>query len=118
MVIMAYIKNSSYQNLLKIENGQIKDYSSGQIKYFIRGDRLTDFGGRTLCTFDGERIKDFGGRILLNVTTDTVKTYGGQIIAKFDSSTIKNFGGMIQYRIDGFLSRSEMLALIAIIYAI
>ena len=102
MVIMAYIKNSSYHNLLKIENGQIKDYSSGQIKYFIRGDRLTDFGGR----------------ILLNVTTDTVKTFGGQIIAKFDSSTIKNFSGMIQYRIDGFLSRSEMMALIAIIYAI
>ena len=115
---MAYLKNASYLNMLKIEGGKISDYPSCQIKYYIRDNRLTDFSGRTLCIFDGERIKDFGGRILLTVTTDTVRNYGGQIIAKFDTTTIKDFGGIIKYRIDGFVSRSELMAIIALIYAV
>ena len=115
---MAYIKNSSYQNLLKIEDGKIKDYSSGQTKYVVYTNRLTDFYGRILCTFDGDRIKDFSGRTLLTVSTDTVRTFSGQTIAKFDTNSIKNFYGQLQYRIDGFLCRSELLALIAILYAI
>jgi hypothetical protein len=115
---MAYLQNFSGLNLLRIENSKIMDYPSGQIRYCIRGNQITDFGGRILCTFDGDKIKDFGGRILLYVTTDEVKNFGGQIIARFDTSYIKNFGGQIQYRINGFVSRSEMMALIAIIYAI
>ena len=115
---MAYLKNFAGQNLLRIEGGRIKEYSSGMTKYVINGNRLTDFAGRTLCTFDGERIKDFGGRTLLTVSTDTVRNFSGQTIARFDTNSIKNFGGQTQYRIDGFLSRSEMMALIAIIYAI
>ena len=115
---MAYLKNFSYQTLLKIGDSKIQDYPSGQTQYSIRGNRLTDFGGRTLCTFDGDRIKDFGGRTLLTVSTDTVRNFGGQTIAKFDTTSIKNFGGQTQYRIDGFVSRSEMMAIVAIIYAI
>ena len=117
-ITMAYLKNFVGQNLLRIEGGRIKEYSSGMTKYIINGNRLTDFAGRTLCTFDGERIKDFGGRTLLTVSTDTVRNFSGQTIARFDTNSIKNFGGQTQYRIDGFLSRSEMMALIAIIYAI
>ena len=115
---MAYLKNFSGQSLLKIEGGRIKECSSGMTKYIINGNRLTDFSGRTLCTFDGERIKDFSGRTLLTVSTDTVRNFSGQTIARFDTSSIKNFSGQTQYRLDGFLSRSEMMALIAIIYAI
>ena len=117
-ITMAYLKNFVGQNLLRIEGGRIKEYSSGMTKYVLNGNRLTDFAGRTLCTFDGERIKDFGGRTLLTVSTDTVRNFSGQTIARFDTNSIKNFGGQTQYRIDGFLSRSEMMALIAIIYAI
>ena len=35
-----------------------------------------------------------------------------------DNTYIKNMSGLIQYRIDGFLSRREMMALLAIIYAV
>ena len=99
---MAYLKNFSGQNLLRIEGGRIKEYSSGMTKYVLNGNRLTDFAGRTLCTFDGERIKDFGGRTLLTVSTDTVRNFSCQTIARFDTNSIKNFSGQAQYRIDGF----------------
>ena len=53
----------------------------------------------------------------MNITYDSVKEFGGRIIAKFDTDYIKDFSGMIRYKIDGFLSRRQMLALIAILYA-
>ena len=53
----------------------------------------------------------------MNITYDSVKEFGGRIIAKFDTNYIKDFSGMIQYKIDGFLSRRELMALLAIIYA-
>ena len=115
---MAYLKTFGGQILLRIENYQIKDFSTGQIKYQIRDNKVTDFSGRILYTLDGDYVKEFSGRILLNITRDQVKEFNGRIIAKFDSSYIKNIStGMIEYKIDGFLSRREMLALLAIIYA-
>ena len=51
------------------------------------------------------------------MTYDEIKEYGGKIISKFDSTYIKEFSGTIRYKIDGFLSRRQMLALIAILYA-
>lgn len=114
---MAYLKKFSGQILLRIENNQIKDFSTGFIKYQIRDNKITDFGGKILYTMDGDYIKDFGGRILLNITRNQVKEFSGRIIANFDSTNIKDFSsGMIEYKIDGFLSRREMLALLAIIY--
>lgn len=47
-------------------------------------------------------LKDFSGRVLLVIEDDMIKEYNR----------------MIKYRIDGFLSRREMMALFAIIYAV
>ena len=46
-----------------------------------------------------------------------LKSYSGQILLKIEDSYIKEYSGIIRYRIDGFLSRREMMALIAIIFA-
>ena len=54
---------------------------------------------------------------MIYITQNQVKEFGGRIIATFDSTYIKSFGGMIQYKIDGFLTRREMMALLALIYA-
>ena len=55
---------------------------------------------------------------MLNVTTNQIKEFGGTIIGSFDTNYIKDFpSGLIKYRIDGFLSRRELMALIAIMYA-
>ena len=70
-----------------------------------------------MFVLDGDKVKDFYGRVLLNITYDSVKEFGGRIIAKFDTNYIKDFSGMIQYKIDGFLSRRELMALLAVIYA-
>ena len=115
---MTYLKDSSYRTFLKIENGRVCDYPSYHTRYLISNDKLTDFSGKILCRFEGDRVKDFSGRILIIVSMDTVKTLGGQIIAKYDTTTIKTLSGQIQYRIDGFLSRSEWMALFAILYAV
>ena len=115
---MAYLKTFSGSILLRIENDQIKDFSSGMIKYKVNGNRITDFYGRILFLLDGENVKDFSGRILLKITYKEVKDFYGRIIATFDSSNIKDFSsGQIQYKIDGFLSRRELMALLAIMYA-
>ena len=70
-----------------------------------------------MYVLEGERVKDFFGRILLNITYNQVKEFGGRIIATFDNTYIKSFGGMIQYKIDGFLTRREMMAILTLIYA-
>ena len=46
-----------------------------------------------------------------------LKNFSGQILLKIEDNYIKEFSGMIKYKIDGFLSKSEMMALLAIIYA-
>ena len=44
--------------------------------------------------------------------------YYGKTLARFDNSCIKDYYGSIQYRIDGFLSRRELMAILAILYSV
>lgn len=114
---MAYLRTFTGEYLLRIENDYIKDYSSGMIKYRINGDRVCDYGGRTLFQLDGDKIKDYLGRILLYVDYQRIKQFGGHIIATYDNNYIKEFSGKIIYKFDGFLSKREVMALMAIIFA-
>ena len=99
-----------------IDGDYIKEYS-GKILYKINDDKITDMCGRILYKIDGNYVKEYSGRILLNITTDQVKTITGQIIARYDSTYIKSYSGMIQYRIDGFLSRRQVMAILTLLYA-
>lgn len=63
-------------------------------------------------------LKTFSGSILLSIDDDKIKEYGGRIIATYDQNYIKDFGWQIRYRIDGFISRREIMALIAVLYAV
>ena len=87
-------------------------------KYKINGNKVTDFYGRTLFVLEGEKVKDFYGRVVLNISYDQVKDFYGKTIARFDTSYIKNFYGSIEYRLDGFFSRREIMAILAVLYAV
>lgn len=47
-----------------------------------------------------------------------LKSNSGTILLKIENNYIKEFSGMIQYRLDGFFSRRELMALFAILYAV
>jgi hypothetical protein len=56
----------------------------------------------------------------LTITNDLVKDYRtGMIIASYDNNYIKDYRtGRYLYKLEGFLSRREITALLAIIFAV
>jgi hypothetical protein len=55
---------------------------------------------------------------VLNITTNQVKDIYGRTLGTFDTNYIREFSGMIKYKIDGFLTRSELMTILALIYVI
>ena len=55
--------------------------------------------------------------IAIDIDNDKIKEFSGQIIAKFDTNYIKNFSGQIQYKLDGFLTRKQLMSILALMYA-
>ena len=119
---MAYLKAyRTGQYLLKIEGDCIREYN-GSIKYRIRDNYVIEYlTGRVLYTIDGNYIKNYHtGRYLLTISSNVIRDYlTGRTLATFDDTTFKDYmSGMYQYKIEGFLSRREIYALIAILYAV
>ena len=55
-------------------------------------------------------------KVRLRRSNNRICDFYGRTIATFDSQNFKEFNGMIKYKIDGSLTRREILALIAVIY--
>ena len=61
-------------------------------------------------------LKSFTGTTLLRIENNTFKEFSGQTKYYLKDDRVKDFYGKTEYRIDGFMSRREMMALIAVLY--
>lgn len=66
---------------------------------------------------ENDYIKEFCGVIRYKINGNRIQEFNGRMIARFDTSYIHDFSGAIQYKLDGFFSRRELMAILAIIYA-
>lgn len=60
-----------------IKGDTIYRWGSREILYFLKGDAITDFYGRTLYFFDGHYFKDFYGRILFQYSNERIRRFSG-----------------------------------------
>ena len=87
----------AYDNFFKLNKGYPKFKSKKDTK---QSCRFTNNIFKYKRKINGNRIQEFSGRT----------------IARFDTSYIHDFSGAIQYKLDGFFSRRELMAILAIIY--
>ena len=63
------------------------------------------------------RVKTYCGPYLYEIDGNRIKTYCGPYIYEIDGDRIKQYCGPYMYEIDGSLSRIQLMALIAILFA-
>ena len=88
------------RKLYQFDNSRVKRYC-GNYLYEFDNSRIKEYCGRYLLEFDGRYIKEYCGRYLYEVVDNKIKRYCGEYL----------------YEIEGFISRSELMALIAVMFA-
>ena len=66
---------------------------------------------------DDSCIKDYYNKTVFRISNGRLQDYYGKVVATFDSSSIKDYYGRTVYRIEGFISRNELYALLAVLFS-
>ena len=90
--------------------------NDGMVTYNFCNSDGTEPIIETECKIENDYIKEFSGVIRYKINGNRIQEFSGRTIARFDTSYIHDFSGAIQYKLDGFFSRRELMAILAIIY--
>ena len=110
-----YVKKVGYGPVLRVSGSQILDMRTNTY-YTLEGRMLHQNGYGPVYEINGDRIRVAFGSYLYEISGSNINKVFGGLYASFSGNYLQTFDLKEKYEIDGSLSKSQKLAIAALLF--